>query len=203
MLRRAEQYQRMRWKNGGGWTQEIFRLPAEAAGEYDVRISIAEIEAEASFSLFPGFDRTLSLLEGQGLLLFRGKEQEPYAKLERIGQYTQFPGTWPIRARPLGGTTRDLNVFVRVPGTCRFAVSHGEHSLAAPGPGVLHAVYALHTAVQVEWAAGCQRLEQGSTLILLGDEQRTHPLHVSGDEAYITITVGQGVGWNRNQLECG
>ena len=67
---RAENYRRMRWKNGGGETAEIAVFP-EGAGldEFDWRISMARVEAGGPFSRFPGVDRTLSILEGEGMVL--------------------------------------------------------------------------------------------------------------------------------------
>jgi uncharacterized protein len=64
---RAENYRRMPWKNGGGLTAEIAVSP-ESAGldDFDWRVSMARVEAGGPFSLFPGVDRTLSILEGEG-----------------------------------------------------------------------------------------------------------------------------------------
>ena len=52
---RAAGQRRMRWKNGAGWTSEILRAPD--VDDWDWRLSIAEIEADAPFSAFPGVDR--------------------------------------------------------------------------------------------------------------------------------------------------
>ncbi|RYD84037.1 MAG: hypothetical protein EOP61_40645 [Sphingomonadales bacterium] len=60
-------YTRMRWKNGGGWTSEILKSPA--GDDWDWRLSIAEIESDAPFSAFPGINRELLLLSGNGLRL--------------------------------------------------------------------------------------------------------------------------------------
>jgi environmental stress-induced protein Ves len=58
----------MPWRNGQGMTREIAREPA--AGENFLwRLSIAEIAASCDFSLFPGYDRTIALIEGAGMLL--------------------------------------------------------------------------------------------------------------------------------------
>lgn len=77
----ADAYRRVRWKNGLGWTSEIAqgRLCAPAPdgedaslmadGEWDWRLSIAEIDTDAPFSSFSGMDRTLVLIEGAGLRL--------------------------------------------------------------------------------------------------------------------------------------
>src|SRR5688572_14445639 len=67
---RAENYRRMRWKNGGGETAEIAVSP-EGAGldDFDWRVSMARVDTNGPFSVFPGVDRTLSILDGEGILL--------------------------------------------------------------------------------------------------------------------------------------
>ena len=63
----ANEYRRTRWKNGQGWTREILRMPD--SDDWTWRLSIAEIEQDAAFSSFPGIDRELILLQGNGLRL--------------------------------------------------------------------------------------------------------------------------------------
>src|SRR5512134_1905356 len=64
----ANDYHRERWKNGLGWTREVVRWPPGAA-EWDWRLSIAEVDKDAPFSAFPGVDRELVLLAGEGMRL--------------------------------------------------------------------------------------------------------------------------------------
>ena len=73
---RAENYRRMPWKNGGGETVEIAVSPEGAGlGDFDWRVSMARVEADGLFSVFPGVDRTLSILEGEGMVLdIEGRE---------------------------------------------------------------------------------------------------------------------------------
>src|SRR5512147_1621544 len=63
-------YRTMPWKNGGGRTTEIAAAPrgADLAG-FTWRISVAELERDGPFSAFPGVDRTLVLLAGNGMRL--------------------------------------------------------------------------------------------------------------------------------------
>lgn len=63
----AHDYRRMRWKNDRGWTREILRVPDQ--DDYGWRVSIAEIDADCDFSAFPGCDRVLVLLRGNGMRL--------------------------------------------------------------------------------------------------------------------------------------
>ncbi|MFP5459567.1 MAG: HutD family protein [Bacteriovoracia bacterium] len=56
------------WKNGLGTTEEIFVYP-EGASDFLVRLSMATLTTSGPFSLFPGIDRTLVLLEGRPIKL--------------------------------------------------------------------------------------------------------------------------------------
>jgi len=63
-------YRAMPWKNGGGTTHEIAVAPAGAgADSFLWRLSIAEVATSGPFSAFPGIDRTLTVLEGDGMKL--------------------------------------------------------------------------------------------------------------------------------------
>jgi uncharacterized protein len=69
-VRRHQDYRRMPWKNGGGETAEIAVFPEGATlDDFDWRISMATVSADGPFSLFPGVDRTLSVLEGDGPII--------------------------------------------------------------------------------------------------------------------------------------
>ena len=69
-LLRASDHRRMPWKNGGGMTVEIAVSP-EGAGieDFDWRVSMAFVEQDGPFSIFPGIDRTLAVLSGDGIVL--------------------------------------------------------------------------------------------------------------------------------------
>jgi len=55
------------WKNGAGSTTEIAVFPQDAGfTDFDWRVSLATIGADGPFSVFPGVDRTLALVEGHG-----------------------------------------------------------------------------------------------------------------------------------------
>ena len=61
------------WKNGGGVTREVAAFP-DGAGFDDFlwRISMAEVRADGPFSVFPGVDRVLAVLEGRLRLAVEG-----------------------------------------------------------------------------------------------------------------------------------
>lgn len=107
-LRKSE-YRRVRWKNGLGWTTEIALDPPD--GEWNWRVSIAEVDADSEFSRFPGVDRSLLVLEGAGMVL--DVEGQGSFTLVAEGQPLSFSGDVVTKSRLLGGPTRDFNVMTR------------------------------------------------------------------------------------------
>ena len=99
----------MPWKNGQGVTHEITREPA--GGERFLwRLSLAEVAASGDFSLFPGYDRIIALVAGEGMEL--EFEEAPVKQLNRPFEPFEFRGEWHCRSRLLGGPCRDLNLMV-------------------------------------------------------------------------------------------
>jgi environmental stress-induced protein Ves len=98
------------WKNGGGVTREVAAWPPGAGFEdFHWRVSMAEVLADGPFSVFPGVDRILAVLEGRLALEIDG------ARLELDGATAPavFPGDVPTAGRLLAGPVVDLNVMVR------------------------------------------------------------------------------------------
>ena len=110
-LLRASDYQRVRWKNDGGWTTEIAREPADATQAFRWRVSIADIESDGPFSNFPGVDRDLLLLAGNGIEL--DIDGAPPLRLTERFRRAHFAGESNVDCRLLAGPTRDFNVMVR------------------------------------------------------------------------------------------
>lgn len=109
---RSAEYRRMPWKNGGGETMEIAVSPQGAALDaFAWRISMARVASDGPFSLFPGIDRTLMILEGHGIgLAIAGR---PPVALTAASEPLPFPGDVPASARLIGGPVTDLNVMTR------------------------------------------------------------------------------------------
>ena len=117
---RAESYRSMPWKNGGGVTTEIIVSPAGAAlDDFDWRISMAKVESGGPFSSFAGIDRTLSVLEGEGIILSIA-EMAP-ARLDKASPPLPFPADVSTDATLIGGPIVDLNVMTRR-GRCSHSV---------------------------------------------------------------------------------
>lgn len=59
------------WRNGGGETRELCCFPP-GTRDFSWRASIASIASNGDFSLFPGVDRVITLLEGGEVMLDGG-----------------------------------------------------------------------------------------------------------------------------------
>lgn len=109
---RASDYRSMPWKNGGGTTTEIVVSPAGAGlDDFDWRVSMARVETGGPFSIFAGIDRTLSILEGEGMgLSIAGHEP---VDLTRTSEPLFFPADAATDATLPAGPITDLNVMTR------------------------------------------------------------------------------------------
>ncbi|ATO34022.1 Protein Ves [Dickeya dianthicola] len=98
-----------RWKNGGGETREICRIPSdEPDGDFAWRASIATIERDGDFSCFPGVDRVIALLSGDGVDLCG----DGWRHRLTLHQPFAFAGEQAISARLCGGVSLDFNIMV-------------------------------------------------------------------------------------------
>ncbi len=101
----------MRWKNGGGITREIIRSPQGSSLEsFDWRISIATVHQGGAFSLFPGIDRSLAILDGQGIALtLAGATRQ----LTQRSDIFSFSGDEEVDSELVAGSIIDFNVMSR------------------------------------------------------------------------------------------
>lgn len=110
-LIRAADCRRMPWKNGGGETIEIAIHPAGSGlDDFDWRVSMARVEADGPFSAFPGIDRTLAVLEGEGINLEIGGG---ISVLTTASPPLTFPADVATAASLIAGPITDLNVMSR------------------------------------------------------------------------------------------
>ncbi|KAB0267709.1 HutD family protein [Microvirga brassicacearum] len=108
---RAEHLVRVPWKNGGGTTAEIAAFPEGSSFEtFGWRISMADVESDGPFSPFPQIDRTLVVLQGNGIEL--DVNGVPY-RLNRTSPKLSFSGNDTTACKLLSGPIRDLNVMTR------------------------------------------------------------------------------------------
>ncbi|MGZ2486810.1 environmental stress-induced protein Ves [Rhizobium pisi] len=109
---RAGDHKRMPWKNGGGETVEIAVSPEDAGlAGFDWRVSMATVATDGPFSIFPGIDRTLAILAGDGMVL--DIEGRAPVLLTMASDPLAFPADIPVGARLQNGAITDLNVMTR------------------------------------------------------------------------------------------
>ncbi|EYF07300.1 HutD/Ves family protein [Chondromyces apiculatus] len=171
-------YRRMRWKNGLGWTTELAVHPAGGA-PFDWRVSIAEVDSDCDFSPFPDHDRTLLVLDGEGMELHF--DQAAPSLLRGRGSAATFSGDWSARCRLLGGPTRDFNVITRRAVYTHEAAFHREGDAVAllPAHGDLWLIHALGGALQLD---GAQAIAPGDSLLLEADAGEARPVSVHGGD---------------------
>jgi len=97
-----------RWRNGGGTTRELLAWPDALA--WQVRVSVADIEADGPFSSYPGVQRWFTVLQGAGVELTIG---DALHRLARGDAPLCFAGELPTACRLLDGPTRCLNLMLR------------------------------------------------------------------------------------------
>jgi environmental stress-induced protein Ves len=99
------------WKNGGGVTREVYQgSRAAQSGDFDWRVSIAEVAQPGPFSKFSGYRRLIALIEGRGMEL-RGAPGETTALSLR--NVHAFDGNADVSGVLPFGPVSDLNVIYR------------------------------------------------------------------------------------------
>lgn len=195
----AEHYRRIPWKNGGGWTREILRVPesGDDGEQWDWRLSIAEIERDGAFSLFPGVDRELVLLSGNGMRLVIGGGGESHL-LEPPHGSLRFAGEQTIHAQLLDGPTTDFNLMWKRDGVAAQLLHRplvGTMALFAE-PGQRWAVYLLAGHAQLrtgESDAGLPLTQTDTALITAPADARARcVLDGTGELLLIRIDRLQG-----------
>lgn len=111
-IQRFGEHLKMPWKNGQGITREVISRPAsDGSGGFDWRISLATVGASGPFSVFLGIERTIAVLQGDGMQLTVDGRREPPLLVD--SPPFAFSGNAEVQADCLGGETLDLNVMSR------------------------------------------------------------------------------------------
>ncbi len=183
----AAGYRRMPWKNGRGETTEVAVFPAGAGlDDFDWRVSMARVATAGPFSRFEGIDRTLCLLEGDGIdLAIAGRgavrittESGPFV----------FPGDVETEGMLVGGPILDLNVMSR-----RGRSRHAVRALRPEGTTALECiartmlVLAHGGACRVECPGGTADLNALDCALL---EKASGPLRLDGDTGARVFLIG-------------
>jgi hypothetical protein len=123
------------WRNGAGATRELLAWPA--AGDWQVRISVADVERDAPFSSFPGVRRWFAVLKGAGVELAVDGARHC---LRRGDAPFAFDGGADTHCRLLAGPTQDLNLMLRGDGGMRVAGDGVAWAVAGAQAGLFSAV---------------------------------------------------------------
>ena len=98
------------WRNGAGETREICCFPP-ATRDFHWRASIASIAANGEFSLFPGVERVITLLEGGEVTL---EETNIFTHTLKQHQPFTFAGDKVVKAKLTEGQmSMDFNIMTR------------------------------------------------------------------------------------------
>ena len=182
----ANEYRRIRWRNGQGWTREIH--VEGAAEDWSWRLSIAEIEHDAAFSLFPGVDRELMLLSGDGLRL-RFDDGE-CVELSPPHDRHRFAGERALTGELVDGTTHDFNLMWR---RDRIRADTWHRPLVGPmvifvEPGSTWVVHLIAGQARFDATSGLPALAAGDTAVLeAGDDRRRYVLDGGGEALLIRL----------------
>jgi environmental stress-induced protein Ves len=170
-LLRAADHRLTRWKNGMGETREVIALPdPENPAGFLWRVSMATVAADGPFSHFPGIDRSIAVMQGQGMRLDVDGLQ---LDVLNGGAPYSFAGEANVSSILIDGPTVDLNAM-----SLRSSWSHKMTRLdAAPTVEVIG-----RTAVSVLVFNGPATLNIGS-----GDQQ------VEQFDALASVAPGDGI----------
>jgi environmental stress-induced protein Ves len=180
---RPSEHRLMPWKNGLGTTAEIAVDPpgSDVAGGFRWRLSIASVDCSCAFSAFPGYERTIMVIEGRGMDL-----SLPDLAPRRIDQLYEpfiFPGDRGADCTLIDGPIRDFNLMVdraQLRAQTRIlTLAAARQPLALAATTVI--VHCLSGAAELTLADDGRRapLSAGDTVILEAEAPRDLRLDVS------------------------
>jgi len=152
---RADDVTPQAWRNGGGRTRELLVWPSPA--DWQLRVSVADIEADGPFSAFPGVQRWFAVIEGAGVLL-------EFADGERRVVPGDAPLSFDGAAAPqchlIAGPTRDLNLMLAhgAGGAMEIARQGLAWAPAAARCGLLAALAGTVSAGEAAWSVPARTL---------------------------------------------
>ncbi|WP_133500262.1 HutD/Ves family protein [Cognatilysobacter terrigena] len=183
------EYRRTRWRNGAGWTREIHAEAPADGNDWEWRLSIAEITADGPFSAFPGVDRELVLLAGEGVRL-RFDDGTVADVLPPYGRH-RFAGELAIHGELVDGPTHDFNLMWR-------RDLYDAELWRRPLVGAMVVFAEPRSTWIVHQLAGHARFADGSALpdlamgdtaiLQAGDERLRHVLDGAGEALLIRLT---------------
>lgn len=136
------------WRNGGGETREIVSWPP-GDSEFGWRASIATIARSGDFSLFPGVDRVITLLQGDRVELCSNGQ---LLQTLTLNQPFSFRGELPVTATLSGAVSLDFNIMTR---------REQFRSAVVVTEAAQQSEMGICWAISGEWQCGEQRLQAG------------------------------------------
>ena len=183
LLSRAD-YRAMPWRNGRGTTHEIVREP-DGAAQFIWRLSLADVPASGPFSAFPGYERIVVLVSGEGFRLDFGPHGR--AELTPTSRVARFSGDWQTQCDLLGAPCSDLSWMVRradarAEVTVLELAASGAHVWSAGAVGAFFCVRGgAHVACE-----GCElELAQWDTALIGPGAERRWLLRPAASEAVV------------------
>jgi len=177
-------YQRMPWKNGGGTTTEIWKAESPT-GEMLWRLSIADVASDGPFSEFPGIDRWIMVIEGNGMEL--SIDGMGTKLLNGVYEPLFFPGDASTACRLLGGPIRDFNFMIRRSyGQGLLQVFHLPANEISPSRDDVAAVHVLRGSAELE-TNDVRELAKGDSWI--SEEPRRARVRALGDAVVAIISI--------------
>ena len=159
-------FRKMPWRNGGGETSEIAIFPAAASlDDFIWRISSATVRQSGLFSQFPGIDRTLCVVEGEGIDL--AFPDAITAKLDLSSVPYRFAGELYVKGTVVAPGIIDFNAMTRR-NAARHTVARrhivAETDIAVPGDFLL--VYTLQMPLVARCGVMSYALARGDALLV-------------------------------------
>ncbi|MCA4962184.1 HutD family protein [Pseudomonas sp. Y24-6] len=162
---RAKDYPRMPWKNGGGSTEEITRDSGTGLDGFGWRLSIADIAESGGFSMFAGYERVITVLQGEGMTLrVDGQDTRPLLPLDPFA----FSGESQVSCTLLDGPIRDFNlIYAPERYSARLQWLDGEQRFFSAAGTLL--VFSIAEALQVKVGSSDAQLGRHDCLQLDGN----------------------------------
>ncbi len=101
----------MPWRNGKGVTNEIYNMSDDSG--IVLRMSAATVSCAGPFSCFPGINRYIAVINGDGLRL--ALEDGNHAVVDKHHGF-EFPGDIKVESSLVNGDVLDFNVMTRQQG---------------------------------------------------------------------------------------
>jgi len=189
-LLRHGTYNRKPWNNGGGMTQDVWLWPETASQDgFDIRLSLASIETDGPFSLFPGIDRTITLVGGAPFVLYFGDTGEH--RMDLLQPFS-FDSVQTPSSRLNEGAASAFNVMTRQgKWTHQVSIVHGGEPRDLPVPR--NGIAVLHVVLgnwQVE--AGDGVIAEMLDSVIVEHAQTMHLDAPSGASAVLAILQAAG-----------